>query len=99
MAIFAEFCGWGGAVLVLSGYYLVSAGKINGNALNFQIMNICGASLIIIYTISRHAYANTVINLIWVVIGLTTLLKQKRIEKLSKINNQIDNIMGSAAKS
>ena len=78
MGIFAEFCGWSGAVLVLVGYYLVSGRKVSGDSLLFQGMNIGGACLLIIYTYNRGAYANTAVNSMWVIIGCSSLYRFRK---------------------
>ena len=70
-----EACGWCGAILVLYAYFMVSTDKVSGNSAWFQAINILGAALLIIYTYGCHAYASMLVNIIWVIIGMRTVLK------------------------
>ena len=83
-----EVCGWIGAVLVLVAYYLVTVGKVKADSMYFQLINILGASLLVLYTYHCHAFASMIVNLIWIVIGFTSVFKltenQKKIIKSKK---------------
>ena len=79
-----EACGWCGAILVLYAYFMVSTDKVSGNSAWFQAINILGAAVLIIYTYGCHAYASMLVNIIWVIIGLRTVLKHSGIQ-LSRV--------------
>ena len=42
--IIVEVVGWGGAVLILLAYLLLSTGKLTGQSLVYQGMNVVGAA-------------------------------------------------------
>ncbi len=78
MSIF-ELFGWIGAILVLLAYYLVSTEKTSSRSLSFQALNIGGAIFLVIYTYYCKAYASMSVNLIWILIGLLSVSKVKKI--------------------
>lgn len=74
MEILIETCGWVGALLVLAAYFLISSKKVSADSLTFQLMNVGGAATLIVYTYARDAHASVLVNSIWVLIGLKTLI-------------------------
>lgn len=76
-----DFFGWFGAVIILYAYYIVSAGKVSGNSLKFQFYNITGALFLVIYTYQYKAFASMVVNIIWVAIGLKSLISIRKIQR------------------
>lgn len=67
--------GWIGALLVLIAYYMVTSGKAKADSTGFQLINIIGASFLIYYTYCFKAYASMSVNIIWVLIGITSFKK------------------------
>jgi hypothetical protein len=65
--------GWAGAALILGAYILVSMGRLTGRSRAFQWMNIVGAAGFIINSGWHGAIPSTVLNIIWVGIGIATL--------------------------
>jgi hypothetical protein len=80
---FFELCGWAGAILVLIAYYLVTSGKAKGDSASFQMINIGGALFLVAYTYNCNAYASMIVNIIWVVIGMTSVIKLINFTKLN----------------
>jgi hypothetical protein len=70
-----EIAGWIAAVLILSAYGLLSAGKLTGKSVAYQVMNILGAIGFIINTGYNGAYPSAALNVIWVGIGVWALAK------------------------
>ncbi|MGY4398864.1 hypothetical protein ACVWZA_004074 [Sphingomonas sp. UYAg733] len=68
-----ELIGWTGAVLILVAYLLVSTGRLTGQSLAFQWMNLVGAACFIINSGSHGALPSTVLNILWLLIGIVTL--------------------------
>lgn len=66
MKTLIEVIGWIGAVEVIVAYFLISANKISGKDISYQILNLTGGILLIINTIYLHAYPSAFVNLIWV---------------------------------
>jgi hypothetical protein len=73
--IAVEAAGWAGALLILLGYLLISAGKLTGRSLAYQAMNIVGAAGFVINGWWHGAIPSTVLNVIWMGIGVVTLWK------------------------
>ena len=74
--ILIQILGWTGSVLYLLAYALVSAKRTAGDSFLYQGINIFAGTLLVIYTLSLGAYANTGLNAVWVGIGLFTLARK-----------------------
>ena len=75
MKVLVEIAGWIAAVLILTAYGLLSAGKLTGKSVAYQVMNIVGAIGFVINTGYNGAYPSAVLNVIWVGIGAWALMK------------------------
>ena len=64
-----EIVGWAGALLILGGYALLTAGKLTGNSLAYQLMNVAGAAGFIVNGWWHGAIPSTALNVIWLLIG------------------------------
>ena len=81
MHVIIDTIGWMGSVLVLAAYGLNSYQKIKSDSLLFLLLNLFGGIFLIIYSTYKSAYANTFINVVWVIIAIPALIKfslQKR---------------------
>ena len=70
-----EVAGWAGALLILLGYLLISAGKLTGKSVVYQWMNIVGAAGFVINGWWHEAIPSTVLNVVWMGIGAVALWK------------------------
>ena len=70
-----ECIGWGGAVLVLAAYFLISTNKVTAEMPVFQWLNILGALGLIIHTLYNAAYPSAFVNIIWVGVAVYSLMK------------------------
>ena len=70
-----EIAGWGGAVLILLAYLLLSADRLTGQSRSYQVMNVLGAVGIMINGWWHGALPSTVLNVIWAAIGMVALWK------------------------
>jgi hypothetical protein len=64
-----------GSLLILFGFYRTSIGRWNGKYFWYELDNVVGSVLIIIYQVHFHAYISVVLNIIWAVVafrGLTS---------------------------
>lgn len=68
-----EIIGWIGSIGILVAYGLNSYQKIRSDGLAFSLLNLTGGLFLMIYTIYKDAFANTFVNLVWVVIALIAL--------------------------
>jgi hypothetical protein len=64
-----EIAGWIGAGLILGAYALLSAGKVTGRSLSYQVMNIVGAAGFVINGWWHGALPSTALNVLWLLIG------------------------------
>jgi hypothetical protein len=70
-----DILGWAGSFMVVAAYGLNSYQKIKSNSLFFYLLNLVGGLFLIIYSIYYTAYANTFINVVWVIIAIPALLQ------------------------
>ena len=78
--IAVEVVGWGGAVLILLAYLLLSAGKLTGQSLPYQGMNVVGAAGFVVNGWWHGALPSAALNVLWLLIGAVAswrILKKK----------------------
>jgi len=64
-----EVAGWAGAALILLAYLLLSAGKLTGQSLVYQGMNVVGAAGFVINCWWHGAIPSAALNVLWLLIG------------------------------
>jgi hypothetical protein len=64
-----EIVGWAGAGLILGAYALLTAGRLTGDSLAYQLMNVAGAAGFIVNGWWHGAIPSTALNVIWMLIG------------------------------
>ena len=69
LEIAVEVAGWAGAVLILGAYALLSAGKLTGRSLSYQLMNVFGAAGFVINGWWHGAIPSAALNVLWLLIG------------------------------
>jgi hypothetical protein len=78
-----EIVGWGGALLILVAYLLLSAGRLTGYSLVYQGMNVVGAAGFIVNGWWHGALPSATLNVLWLMIGLFAsirILKRRKRE-------------------
>jgi hypothetical protein len=78
MNVWIEAIGWSGALLILGAYGLISAGKVDARSPLYQLMNIVGAAGFIVNSGWNGALPSAALNVVWLCIGLYTLLWRRR---------------------
>lgn len=73
--LFVELVGWIGAVLILSGYALLTSGRVTAQSPLYQWLNVVGAAGFIVNGIANQAYPSAGLNIIWMGIGAVALWK------------------------
>ena len=76
-----EIVGWSGALLILLAYLLLSLGKLTGQSLLYQSMNVAGAAGFIVNGWWHGALPSTALNVVWMGIGAFAswrILKSRR---------------------
>jgi len=71
--LWLEIIGWIGSLVILLAYGLNSYQRIRSDSLTFSLLNLIGGLFLMIYTIYKDAFANTFVNLVWVIIALIAL--------------------------
>jgi hypothetical protein len=74
MGIVIDIVGWVGSVLILAAYGLNSYQKIKSDSLGYYLLNLSGGICLIIYSIQKEAFANTFINVIWVLVAIPAII-------------------------
>jgi hypothetical protein len=64
-----EVAGWAGAVLILLAYLFLSAGKLTGQSLVYQGMNVVGAAGFVVNGWWHGAIPSAALNVLWLLIG------------------------------
>ncbi len=68
-----------GAFLILLGFYRTSIGKWKNRSFLYELDNLVGALLLIIYQLHYHAIISVVVNVIWAAVafmGLTSFAQR-----------------------
>jgi hypothetical protein len=78
MNVWIEAIGWGGALLIVGAYGLVSAGKVEARSQFFQLVNIVGAVGLIVNSGWNGALPSAALNLMWLCIGVYSLARRRR---------------------
>ncbi len=67
--IAVEVAGWSGATLILLAYLLLSAGRLTGQSLVYQGMNVVGAMGFVVNGWWHGALPSAALNVLWLLIG------------------------------
>lgn len=68
-----EVAGWAGALLILSGYALLTSGRVTAQSPLYQWLNVVGAAGFIVNGIANQAYPSAGLNIVWMAIGAVAL--------------------------
>ncbi|MCW3798055.1 hypothetical protein OMW55_09590 [Sphingomonas sp. BN140010] len=73
--LLVDVAGWLAALLILGGYALLTAGKVNAKSPLYQGMNVVGAVGFVINSGYFRAWPSAALNVIWAGIGIVALVK------------------------
>jgi len=73
-----ETIGWIGTILIVGAYFLNINGKIKSTSIPYILTNLVGGILFSIYTYAHHTWPNMVVNVVWVLIAITALMKKEK---------------------
>ena len=73
--IAVEIAGWAGASLILLAYLLLSAGRLTGQSIAYQAMNVVGAAGFIVNGWWHGAIPSASLNVVWMLIGAVALVR------------------------
>jgi len=75
MKLLIDIIGWLGSIQVIAAYGLNSYQKLKSDSIYFLLLNLIGGICLIIYSYYYSAFANTFINVVWVIIAIPALIK------------------------
>jgi hypothetical protein len=78
MKLLIDIIGWVGSIQVIAAYGLNSYQLIKSDSIWFLLLNLIGGICLIIYSVYYTAYANTFINVVWVIIAIPALIRLVR---------------------
>jgi hypothetical protein len=84
LSLVIDVAGWIGMALLIGAYALVTAGRILGPSLTFQLMNLLGGGLLMVNSAWYGAWPSAALNLVWVVIGSVGLVRA-RLRKVQSV--------------
>ena len=73
-----DILGWLGAAALLAAYALVSAKRLDGDSMKFQLLNLIGSVLLIVNSAYYGAFPSVFVNVVWIGIAITTILHVKK---------------------
>ncbi len=73
--LFINLIGWIGSAAVIIAYLLVSINRVKSDTAIYQILNLIGGVFLIVNTIYWGAYPSSFVNLVWVGIALSSLVR------------------------
>ncbi|MEV4285377.1 hypothetical protein AB0K40_07700 [Nonomuraea bangladeshensis] len=79
MDLLLAVVGWAGAAVLLAAYALVSSGRIQGDGLTYQVMNLFGAVGLMVNSAWSAAWPSAGLNLVWAAIGVVALVKLAKV--------------------
>lgn len=88
--VLVNVVGWTGMALLISAYGLVTAGRIHGTGLPFQLMNLVGGAALMVNSAYYGAWPSAVLNVVWVGIGIVGLVRSNRVQHRGELLDPVD---------
>ncbi len=80
-SLWIDVIGWIGVISLLLAYALVSASKVQGDSIVYQLMNLVGSALLIVNSFHYKAFPSVGVNIVWIGIAAYTMARVKRVAK------------------
>lgn len=80
--LYLQAVGIVGAFLILLGFYRTSIGRWSTKSFWYELDNLVGALLLLIYQAHLHAYVSMVINIVWAIVafrGISSYAQRREI--------------------
>ncbi len=71
---YAEIVGWYGAIAIILAYALVSFGAITPTSPTYQLLNLTGATGVIIISYAKNVKQSVILNIFWACIAIFALI-------------------------
>ena len=81
-----QLIGFVGMLFLVYAYFLLQANKIDNSSLKFQLLNLCGAILLLISLCVHFNLGSFVIEIFWIVITIYGIVKNIKEKKKAKIS-------------
>lgn len=78
-----DIIGWTGSLGIVIAYGLNSYQKIKSDSYTFLLINLFSGICLIGYSIFYETFANTFLNIVWVIIAIPALIKLSQRKKLA----------------
>lgn len=78
-----DIVGWIGSILLILAYLLISQNRVTSRDYSYQALNVVGSIFLVINTIYYGAFPSTAVNIVWVMIGTTFIIKISQNQKSS----------------
>lgn len=78
MALLIDVLGWIASVLIVGAYFLNIRGRWSAQSKWYIICNLVGGAFFIVNTAYHGAYPSALVNVVWVIIAVFSLLKLLR---------------------
>jgi|RhiMetdeSRZDD1v2_1073273.scaffolds.fasta_scaffold28145_8 hypothetical protein len=75
MTTYVDVLGWLGSVAVVAAYSLISLQKLQSTSKLYQWLNLVGSVGLAVNTAYYHAFPSTVVNMIWLLIAGSALIR------------------------
>lgn len=75
ISLLIEAVGWTGALMLLLAYGLLTAGRIAGTSVGYQLLNVAGSVALVVNSGWNGALPSASLNLVWMAIGVAALCK------------------------
>ncbi len=75
MNLLIHVLGWTGSFMVITAYGLNSYQRLRSDSRIYLLLNVVGGILLVIYSAYLTAFANTFINVVWVIIAVPALIR------------------------
>lgn len=82
-----DWIGLLGGILLLVGFWRTSIGQWKTSSFWYELDNLTGCALLLIYAWHKHAYVNIILNVIWGVVafrGLTSYAERRKYKRKPK---------------
>lgn len=83
MELLIEILGWIASLLIVGAYFLNIRGKLSAQSALYIWSNLVGGLFFIVNTIYHGAYPSAMVNVVWVIIAVVSLLALGKKEKAS----------------
>lgn len=75
MELAINICGWIGSAMVVTGFFLVSNGKIEAQTYTFQVLNLIAAVFVGVNAYYYGALPSVGINTVWFLIAIAAIIR------------------------